>query len=85
MIRDPSDGSTREKPVVAQNAITAEPTPDPLFEEIRVALLAGKVKPERVSDKWEYQRAWNDGIEFALRQIQQIQKGPPGFGPSTAS
>jgi len=79
VIRDPSDGSIREKPTAP-----VEPEPDPLFEEIRAALLAGKVKPERVSDKWEYQRAWNDGIEFALRQIQQIQKGPRGFGPSTA-
>jgi hypothetical protein len=72
MIRDPSDGSIREKPMPGLNPGIE---PDPLLESIKAALLAGKVKPERVSDKWEYQRAWNDGIEFALRQIQQIQKG----------
>jgi hypothetical protein len=44
----------------------------PTFEEIKSALLAGKVKPERVSDKWEYQRAWNDGIDFAIEQVRRL-------------
>jgi hypothetical protein len=45
-----------------------------VFEEIKAALLAGKVKPEKVSDQWAYQRAWNDGIDFALQQIEKIEK-----------
>jgi hypothetical protein len=48
---------------------------DQIFEAIKSALLAGKVRPEKVSEKYEFQRAWNDGIDFALRQIQQIEKG----------
>jgi len=67
MIRDPSDGSIREKPIPE-----SEPVPDPLYEQIRSALLSGKVRPERVSDKWEYQRAWNDGIDFCLRQVKMV-------------
>lgn len=73
MIRDPSDGTIREKPEVGIPATK----PDPLFEAIRAALLAGKVRPERVSDKWEYQRAWNDAVDFSIRQAEQVfkQKG----------
>ena len=44
------------------------------LEEIKAALLAGKVRPEKVSDQWAYQRAWNDGIDFALNQIERIAK-----------
>jgi hypothetical protein len=69
MIRDPSDGSVREKPEVGIPA-----TVDPMLEEIKSAIAAGKVKPERVSTEWAYQRAWNDGIDFALRQIERIEK-----------
>jgi hypothetical protein len=68
MIRDPSDGSVREK----QEEDPAMPT---IFDEITAAILAGKVKPERISEKWEYQRAWNDGIDFAVRQIKQWDEG----------
>lgn len=69
MIRDPSDGSVREAPKAE------EPPPrDPLFEAIEAALVAGKVKPERVSEQWVYQRAWNDGIDFALGQIRRLEK-----------
>ena len=45
-----------------------------VFEEIKAALMAGKVRPEKVSEKWAYQRAWNDGIDFALQQIEKIEK-----------
>jgi hypothetical protein len=69
MIRDPSDGTVRA------SRDDAPPAPT-IFDEINAAISAGKVRPERVSDKWEYQRAWNDGIDFALRQIKIIsQKG----------
>lgn len=77
MIRDPSDGSVREKAVEGKFPVT-DPMPAPvpgmptIFDEISAAIAAGKVKPERVSEKWEYQRAWNDGIDFALRQIKNI-------------
>lgn len=66
MIRDPSDGSVRGE------TLEAEPAPDPLFEEIKASLLAGKVRPERVSTEWAYQRAWNDGIDFSLRQLKRV-------------
>lgn len=69
MIRDPSDGSVREPPKAE------EPAPrDPLFVAIEAALLAGKVRPERLSEQWVYQRAWNDGIDFALNQMARIEK-----------
>jgi hypothetical protein len=73
MIRDPSDGSVREK---EDTSVLRAPA-DPLFEQIKSALLAGKVRPERVSDKWEYQRAWNDAVDFSIRQAEQVfkQKG----------
>lgn len=62
MIRDPSDGSVRapQKP-----EMTAE-TP-----QWKQALLAGKVRPEKLSDKWAYQRAWNDGIDWSIAQIEK--------------
>jgi hypothetical protein len=69
MIRDPSDGSVREMP-----APEAAPPRDPLFVEIGAVLLAGKVNPEKLSEQWVYQRAWNDGIDFAMQQIGRIEK-----------
>lgn len=81
MIRDPSDGSVREKPVIGKSPITenqmaGEIPVNPLIAEINAALLAGKVKPERVSQEWAFQRAWNEGIDFSLRQIKRIaEKG----------
>jgi hypothetical protein len=69
MIRDPSDGSVREQP----RAEDPEPR-DPLFVAIEAALTAGKVKPARLSEQWVYQRAWNDGIDFALNQLARIEK-----------
>jgi hypothetical protein len=69
MMRDPSDGTVREQPKAE-----VEPPRDPLFAQIETALRAGKVKPERVSDQWVYQRAWNDGIDFALTQIARVEK-----------
>lgn len=45
-----------------------------MIEEIKAAILAGKVNPERVSTEWAFQRAWNEGIDFALRQIEKIEK-----------
>lgn len=73
MIRDPSDGSVREKPEVGIPILTGiTPAMPTIFDEINAAISAGKVRPERVSEKWEYQRAWNDGIDFALRQIKNI-------------
>lgn len=70
MIRDPSDGTVRE----AQQTEAAPPR-DPLFVQIEGQLRAGKVKPERLSEQWVYQRAWNDGIDFALQQISRLEKG----------
>lgn len=67
MIRDPSDGTVRENTIPAD----APPT-DPWLEEILAALTAGKVAPERVSREWEYQRAWNDGIDFSITQIKRL-------------
>jgi hypothetical protein len=71
MIRDPSDGSVRQA-----HPETA-PQRDPLFTQIEGLLRAGKVKPERLSEQWVYQRAWNDGIDFALQQISRLEKGTP--------
>jgi len=69
MIRDPSDGTVRGTP-------ETEPAPqrDPLFTQIEGLLRAGKVKPERLSEQWVYQRAWNDGIDFALAQVGKLEK-----------
>jgi hypothetical protein len=78
MIRDPSDGSVREPNVGKSHHYempAAKPaTVDPMLEEIKSAIAAGKVKPERISTEWAYQRAWNDGIDFALKQIERIEK-----------
>ncbi len=66
MIRDHSDGSVREK------APADEAVPDdPLLVELRAALLAGKVSPDRVSPEWAFQRAWNEGIDFSVRQLER--------------
>lgn len=40
-------------------------------DELKSILLAGKVKPDSVSTEWAYQRAWNDGIDFSIRQIEK--------------
>lgn len=48
-----------------------------MIEEIKAAIGAGKVKPEKISPDYVYQRAWNDGIDFALRQIMQIERTNP--------
>ncbi|PDT71720.1 hypothetical protein CO683_00745 [Bradyrhizobium ottawaense] len=69
MIRDPSDGSVRQVP-----ESEAPPQRDPLFVQIEGILRAGKVSPERLSEQWVYQRAWNDGIDFALAQINRLEK-----------
>ena len=42
------------------------------MQKFRAALTAGKVAPEKVSDEYAFQRAWNEGIEFAERQLQKI-------------
>lgn len=71
MIRDPSDGTVRETQT-AEAEIPAA-VDDPIFEAVRVAILAGKVKPEHLSVEWVYQRAWNDALDFALREIGKIE------------
>lgn len=43
-------------------------------EQLKAALLAGKVAPDRVSTEWAYQRAWNDGIDFSIRQIEKLKE-----------
>ena len=45
---------------------------DEQLQKFRDALKAGKVAPERVSEEYAFQRAWNEGIEFAERQIDKI-------------
>jgi len=69
MIRDPSDGSVREKqmPGVIPGMSDAVPP-------WKAVLLAGKVKPEKLSDKWAYQRAWNDGIDWSIQQMEKHLK-----------
>ncbi len=88
MTRDPSDGSVKPPTKSAQvvqcslPSGESEPAVTPacagadtnLFAEIRAALLAGKVRPEKVFEQWAYQRAWNDAIDFSLRQISNIEK-----------
>jgi hypothetical protein len=49
-------------------------TPEQL-QELRDALKAGKVAPDKVSNEWAFQRAWNEGIEFAERQLEKIVGG----------
>jgi hypothetical protein len=71
MIRDPSDGAVRET-VTAEAEIPV--VPNPICEAVRAAILAGKVKPEHLSVEWVYQRAWNDALDFALREIGKIEK-----------
>lgn len=69
MIRDPSDGTIKEKP-----EIEPAPVEDPIIAGIRTAILAGRVRPERLSDEWVFQRGWNDGIDFAVRQAAEWLK-----------
>jgi hypothetical protein len=69
MIRDPSDGTVRGTPQIEPAAPR-----DPLFVQIEADIRAGKVKPERLSEQWVYQRAWNDGIDFALAQVGKLEK-----------
>ena len=42
------------------------------LQQLRGMLQAGKVKPEFVSTEYAFQRAWNEGIAFAERQIDKI-------------
>lgn len=46
------------------------------LQQLRDALKAGKVAPEKVSDEYAFQRAWNEGIEFAERQLNKIVGAP---------
>jgi hypothetical protein len=78
VIRDPSDGSVKEGPMAGEI-----PVINPLYEQVKAALAAGKVKPERVSDQWAYQRAWNDGIDFSLGQIAKIFQPEGGENDAT--
>jgi hypothetical protein len=50
--------------------------PPSQLQQIREALKAGKVSPEKVSTEYAFQRAWNEGIEFAERQIDRIVGKP---------
>lgn len=85
MIRDPSDGTVREDLVhrATESASTpighpAAENASPLHEQIKAALLAGKVSPEKLSEQWAYQRAWNDGIDFSLKQVAGVFKTEQG-------
>lgn len=80
MIRDPSDGSVRSEVGIPTSTGESPAILNPLREAISAALLAGKVKPERLSEQWAYQRAWNDGIDFSLKQIDGIFKRNPEQG-----
>lgn len=42
------------------------------IQPLRDALKAGKVAPDKLSDEWVFQRGWNEGIEFAERQMDKI-------------
>lgn len=42
------------------------------LERYREVLRAGKVAPDKVSEEYAFQRAWNEGIEFAERQLDKI-------------
>lgn len=43
------------------------------FNRLIAAITAAKVRPDKLSDEWVYQRAWNDGLDFALRQANIIK------------
>ena len=43
------------------------------FNRLIAAITAAKVHPDKLSDEWVYQRAWNDGLDFTLRQINAIK------------
>lgn len=45
-----------------------------LFASIRAKLIAGKVHPDKVSNEWAFQRAWNEGIDFSLREIGKVEE-----------
>jgi hypothetical protein len=42
------------------------------LQAFREVLRAGKVSPEKVSTEYAFQRAWNEGIEFAERQLAKV-------------
>lgn len=46
-------------------------TPEQLTE-YRSLLSAGKVKPDKMSDKYAFHRAWNEGIEFAEKMADKV-------------
>jgi hypothetical protein len=50
------------------------------MQKFRNALTAGKVRPEKVSTEYAFQRAWNEGIEFAERQLHKILAEQKGSG-----
>lgn len=45
---------------------------DEQLQQFRQALKDGKVAPEKVSEEYAFQRAWNEGIEYAKRQADKI-------------
>lgn len=42
--------------------------------EYRRRLTSGKVKPDKVSQDYAFQRAWNEGVEFCERQLDAVLK-----------
>jgi hypothetical protein len=42
------------------------------IQPLRDALKAGKVASNSKTLEYEYRRGWNDGIEYALMQIDKI-------------
>jgi hypothetical protein len=41
------------------------------LQAYRDVLKAGKVAPDKLSTEWVFQRAWNEGVEFAERQLDK--------------
>jgi hypothetical protein len=77
MTRDPSDGTVRA--VQATSGVAGAPIDHP-DSPLVAAIKAGKVKPERLSEHWVFQRGWNEGIEFALMQIRKSELRSPEQG-----
>lgn len=44
------------------------------INEYRKRLSLGKVDPDKVSTEYAFQRAWNEGISFAERQLEAVLK-----------
>lgn len=44
------------------------------LQRLKRAIVAGKVKPERVHPEWAFQRAWNEALSWVEQQIRIIEE-----------